>query len=106
MTHLIRHTRGFKELVPNFAIRDAGSDENRLPTASTCVNLLKARLAHPFVCSHHLCFHSSFLDTTANEPCEKSFSRLFSQTQDLTYPEQRLMSQTYLFRNTQSWNDL
>ncbi|KAH9920431.1 uncharacterized protein B0H18DRAFT_1191801 [Fomitopsis serialis] len=32
---------GFKELVPNFAIRDAGSDENRLPTASTCVNLLK-----------------------------------------------------------------
>ncbi|EKM53845.1 uncharacterized protein PHACADRAFT_260396 [Phanerochaete carnosa HHB-10118-sp] len=32
---------GFKELVPNFAVRDAGSDENRLPTASTCVNLLK-----------------------------------------------------------------
>lgn len=32
---------GFKELVPNFAIRDAGSDELRLPTASTCVNLLK-----------------------------------------------------------------
>ncbi|KAI0784812.1 HECT-domain-containing protein [Abortiporus biennis] len=32
---------GFKELVPNFAIRDAGVDENRLPTASTCVNLLK-----------------------------------------------------------------
>ncbi|KAI0685222.1 HECT-domain-containing protein [Cytidiella melzeri] len=32
---------GFKELVPNFAIRDAGSDESRLPTASTCVNLLK-----------------------------------------------------------------
>ncbi|KAK7694083.1 hypothetical protein QCA50_003659 [Cerrena zonata] len=32
---------GFKELVPNFAIRDAGSDEKRLPTASTCVNLLK-----------------------------------------------------------------
>jgi len=33
--------RGFKQLTPNFAIRDAGSDENRLPTASTCVNLLK-----------------------------------------------------------------
>lgn len=33
--------RGFKELVPNFAIRDSGSDESRLPTASTCVNLLK-----------------------------------------------------------------
>ncbi|KAI0090858.1 HECT-domain-containing protein [Irpex rosettiformis] len=32
---------GFKELNPNFAIRDAGSDESRLPTASTCVNLLK-----------------------------------------------------------------
>ncbi|KAJ7757717.1 HECT-domain-containing protein [Mycena maculata] len=32
---------GFKELVPNFAIRDAGSDELRLPTSSTCVNLLK-----------------------------------------------------------------
>ena len=32
---------GFKELVPNFAIRDAGPDEQRLPTASTCVNLLK-----------------------------------------------------------------
>ncbi|KII83229.1 hypothetical protein PLICRDRAFT_180633 [Plicaturopsis crispa FD-325 SS-3] len=32
---------GFKELVPNFSIRDAGNDESRLPTASTCVNLLK-----------------------------------------------------------------
>ncbi|CCM05435.1 uncharacterized protein FIBRA_07654 [Fibroporia radiculosa] len=32
---------GFEALVPNFAIRDAGADENRLPTASTCVNLLK-----------------------------------------------------------------
>ncbi|KAI0926648.1 hypothetical protein AcV5_007383 [Taiwanofungus camphoratus] len=32
---------GFKELKPRFAIRDAGSDQNRLPTASTCVNLLK-----------------------------------------------------------------
>ncbi|KAF7322217.1 HECT-domain-containing protein [Mycena kentingensis (nom. inval.)] len=32
---------GFKELMPNFAIRDAGSDELRLPTSSTCVNLLK-----------------------------------------------------------------
>ena len=32
---------GFKELVPNFSIRDAGSDELRLPTSSTCVNLLK-----------------------------------------------------------------
>ncbi|KAI0755393.1 HECT-domain-containing protein [Daedaleopsis nitida] len=32
---------GFKELNPNFAIRDATDDETRLPTASTCVNLLK-----------------------------------------------------------------
>ncbi|KAG6810699.1 hypothetical protein H0H92_010698 [Tricholoma furcatifolium] len=32
---------GFKELIPNFSIRDAGSDELRLPTSSTCVNLLK-----------------------------------------------------------------
>ncbi|KAF5355124.1 hypothetical protein D9756_005712 [Leucocoprinus leucothites] len=32
---------GFKELVPNFSIRDAGPDQLRLPTASTCVNLLK-----------------------------------------------------------------
>ncbi|KAF5340438.1 hypothetical protein D9758_013567 [Tetrapyrgos nigripes] len=32
---------GFKELVPNFCIRDAGVDQHRLPTASTCVNLLK-----------------------------------------------------------------
>ncbi|KAJ3552359.1 hypothetical protein NM688_g4189 [Phlebia brevispora] len=37
---------GFKELVPNFAIRDAGSDESRLPTASTCVNLLKLPRYH------------------------------------------------------------
>ncbi|KAI6044738.1 HECT-domain-containing protein [Pisolithus marmoratus] len=32
---------GFKQLNPNFAIRDAGDDQHRLPTASTCVNLLK-----------------------------------------------------------------
>ncbi|KAF7339313.1 HECT-domain-containing protein [Mycena sanguinolenta] len=32
---------GFKELMPNFTIRDAGSDERRLPTSSTCANLLK-----------------------------------------------------------------
>ncbi|KAJ8508844.1 hypothetical protein ONZ45_g8914 [Pleurotus djamor] len=35
---------GFKELVPNFSIRDAGTNEARLPTASTCVNLLKLPL--------------------------------------------------------------
>ncbi|KAJ7597464.1 HECT-domain-containing protein [Mycena floridula] len=32
---------GFKELNPNFCIRDAGTDQHRLPTSSTCVNLLK-----------------------------------------------------------------
>jgi len=32
---------GFKELRPQFAIRDSSSDQNWLPTASTCVNLLK-----------------------------------------------------------------
>ncbi len=32
---------GFKELTPKFGIRNAGSDLTRLPTASTCVNLLK-----------------------------------------------------------------
>ncbi|KIM91524.1 hypothetical protein PILCRDRAFT_689 [Piloderma croceum F 1598] len=30
---------GFKELVPNFAIHDASENEQRLLTASTCVNL-------------------------------------------------------------------
>ncbi|TFK19059.1 ubiquitin protein ligase [Coprinopsis marcescibilis] len=32
---------GFKELAPMFSIRDAGTDQHRLPTSSTCVNLLK-----------------------------------------------------------------
>ena len=32
---------GFKELTPPLCIRDSGNDEERLPTASTCVNLLK-----------------------------------------------------------------
>ncbi|KAG8876937.1 hypothetical protein FRB97_003808 [Tulasnella sp. 331] len=36
---------GFKELNPKFSIRDAGSDAARLPTASTCVNLLKSEQA-------------------------------------------------------------
>ena len=36
---------GFKELVPNFSIRDAGTDAARLPTRSTCVNLLKVRFS-------------------------------------------------------------
>lgn len=32
---------GFSNLNPKFSIRDSGSDENRFPTTSTCVNLLK-----------------------------------------------------------------
>ncbi|OBA16450.1 uncharacterized protein OGAPODRAFT_38553, partial [Ogataea polymorpha] len=32
---------GFKELNPKFGIRNSGPDTSRLPTASTCVNLLK-----------------------------------------------------------------
>jgi len=35
---------GFGGLVPKFCIRDAGVDENRLPTSSTCINLLKLPL--------------------------------------------------------------
>lgn len=32
---------GFSQLNPRFSIRDAGDDEERLPSTSTCVNLLK-----------------------------------------------------------------
>ncbi|KAL7951801.1 hypothetical protein V8C42DRAFT_17574 [Trichoderma barbatum] len=32
---------GFSQLNPKFAIRDGSSDQERLPSASTCVNLLK-----------------------------------------------------------------
>nr|POE74757.1 putative e3 ubiquitin protein ligase [Quercus suber] len=32
---------GFNHLNPRFSIRDSGADENRFPTTSTCVNLLK-----------------------------------------------------------------
>ncbi|KAI5362213.1 Putative ubiquitin-protein ligase E3B/C [Septoria linicola] len=32
---------GFSHLNPKFSIRDSGGDENRFPTTSTCVNLLK-----------------------------------------------------------------
>ena len=48
--HLITSSfyfREFKELVPNFSIRDAGEDQYRLPTSSTCVNLLKVRTLFP-----------------------------------------------------------
>jgi ubiquitin-protein ligase E3 C len=32
---------GFSQLKPRFSIRDGGNDEERLPSTSTCVNLLK-----------------------------------------------------------------
>jgi ubiquitin-protein ligase E3 C len=32
---------GFSQLYPKFSIRDSGRDEDRLPSTSTCVNLLK-----------------------------------------------------------------
>lgn len=32
---------GFSQLSPKFSIRDSGADEDRLPSTSTCVNLLK-----------------------------------------------------------------
>ena len=32
---------GFDQLNPRFSIRDSGHDQTRLPTTSTCVNLLK-----------------------------------------------------------------
>ena len=32
---------GFKELEPKICVRDSGQDEDRLPTAATCMNLLK-----------------------------------------------------------------
>uniref|UniRef100_A0A3B5M5D2 Ubiquitin-protein ligase E3C n=1 Tax=Xiphophorus couchianus TaxID=32473 RepID=A0A3B5M5D2_9TELE len=41
---------GFKELYPAFCIHNGGSDLERLPTASTCMNLLKL----PEFCDQHL----------------------------------------------------
>ncbi|KAH7175866.1 hypothetical protein EDB81DRAFT_836134 [Dactylonectria macrodidyma] len=32
---------GFSQLIPRFCIRDSGRDETRLPSTSTCINLLK-----------------------------------------------------------------
>jgi ubiquitin-protein ligase E3 C len=32
---------GFSQLSPKFSIRDSGYDQDRLPSTSTCVNLLK-----------------------------------------------------------------
>jgi hypothetical protein len=43
--------RGFKELIPHFAIRESGPDEHRLPTSSTCVNLLKVSMTFSDQCT-------------------------------------------------------
>jgi ubiquitin-protein ligase E3 C len=40
---------GFKNLIPSFAIHNSGS-EDRLPTSSTCLNLLKL----PPICDYDL----------------------------------------------------
>ncbi|KAI0260668.1 hypothetical protein BC834DRAFT_534327 [Gloeopeniophorella convolvens] len=40
-----RASGGFGGLVPKFCIRDAGGDETRFPTSSTCVKLLKVCVA-------------------------------------------------------------
>ena len=37
---------GFSTLNPKFSIRDSGSDQARLPSTSTCVNLLKLPIYH------------------------------------------------------------
>ncbi|KAL8680951.1 MAG: hypothetical protein Q9186_002911 [Xanthomendoza sp. 1 TL-2023] len=37
---------GFGNLNPKFSIRDGGNDQTRLPTTSTCVNLLKLPVYH------------------------------------------------------------
>jgi len=74
-----QRVRGFKELLPNFAIRDAGSDEHRLPTSSTCVNLLKVSSTTIWRCvkSSSICY--SFHDIKARKPFGTSCSRLLLQ---------------------------
>lgn len=62
---------GFKELNPLFAIRDSGSDQNRLPTSSTCVNLLKVRYLNSVVCNE--CSDVIFLVTKIYERCGSSY---------------------------------
>ena len=64
---------GFRDLDPPFCIHNAGGDQDRLPTASTCMNLLKlpdfkVRLNS----SQGLCLSS------LQEVCIPSFSNNFS----------------------------
>ncbi|RDL39570.1 Uncharacterized protein BP5553_03910 [Venustampulla echinocandica] len=48
---------GFSQLNPRFSIRDAGSDEERLPSTSTCVNLLKLpRYSNPIILKQKLLY--------------------------------------------------
>lgn len=62
--------------MPNFSIRDSGTDENRLPTASTCVNLLK--VSGSAVLLHHeiKAISRSCRDTRAEGSFEKSCCKL------------------------------
>jgi len=67
---------GFRELVPNFSIRDATEDQYRLPTSSTCVNLLKVG------CLSVWCFQiltkslvCSFQDILVRVLCGRNYSR-------------------------------
>jgi hypothetical protein len=77
---------GFKELVPNFAIRDAGSDEHRLPTSSTCINLLKVRRTPSHASQVHLTDRSGFVpyfscrDTAASTFCAPKFCKPSTRT--------------------------
>lgn len=89
--------RGFKELIPNFAIRDAGSDQHRLPTASTCVNLLKVVQLRISKLSQVTDVAScSFLDTLMRRCSEKSYSRLSTPTPALISPKSLCTIQLYL----------
>ena len=44
---------GFKDLVPNFTIWDAGQDERYLPTVSKCENVLKVSPNFPVPYKFH-----------------------------------------------------
>jgi hypothetical protein len=80
---------GFKELYPKFAIRDAGADTSRLPTASTCVNLLKASLQNPrlLLINESVSFHC----TKMRKRCDENFYTLLLRVQVSTYLRDALL---------------
>lgn len=79
--------RGFKQLNPYFAIRDAGNDEHRLPTSSTCVNLLKVKLmsARPPLLTSLFTTLSSFRGTKVRKYSEKNCSKQSHRGQVSTF---------------------